>query len=86
MSTGSRSRAWSEVTGGGRGTSIGMASNASNSGGLDEETVAQLMKMVKGLVETVDRLEKKLEEKGKGTIERDEGDESAIDTDDEEDS
>jgi len=86
LSTGSRSRAWSEVTGGGRGTSIGMASNASNSGGLDEETVAQLMKMVKGLVETVDRLEKKLEEKGKGTIERDEGDESAIDTDDEEDS
>jgi len=83
LSTGTRSRAWSEVTGGGRGTSIGMASNGSASGGVAEETVSQLMKMMKGLVETVDRLEKKLEEKGKGA-ERDEGDESAIDTDDDE--
>jgi len=60
-----------------------MASNGSASGGVAEETVSQLMKMMKGLVETVDRLEKKLEEKGKGA-ERDEGDESAIDTDDDE--
>jgi hypothetical protein len=45
--------------------------------------MAQMMRMLKGLVETVDRLEKKLqekEEKGKER-DRDHGDESAIDDD-----
>ncbi|GAA5950318.1 hypothetical protein JCM3765_004502 [Sporobolomyces pararoseus] len=79
LSQTSRSRAWSEAAGGG--ASSGRAGGAAV---VDELTMAQMLKMMKGLVETVDRLERKLqekEEKGKEK-ERDHGDESAIDDSD----
>ncbi|GAA5898939.1 uncharacterized protein JCM6883_003478 [Sporobolomyces salmoneus] len=78
LSQTSRARAWSEAAGA-PGAAIGRAAGG---GGVDELTMASMMKMIKGLVETVDRLEIKLElQKGKGR-ERDIDDESAIDDED----
>lgn len=76
MTTAARARAWTTTT------TTGEAVPA------DELSIVQLVRMVRGLVETVDRLEKKLEvEKGKGREVHHGGDddESAIDDEDEDD-
>lgn len=73
LSQTTRARAWTESTG------IG-AGGRTTGHGADDLTMAQMMAMIQGLVQTVDRLEKKLDGKGKETDLRD--DESAIDDDD----
>ncbi|GAA6010491.1 hypothetical protein JCM11491_006964 [Sporobolomyces phaffii] len=76
--TTSRSRAWSEAT------SAAAARGTGGPAGEDQLTVAQMMRMMKGLVETVERLEKKLDERDGKSKSRQYGDddESAIDDDD----
>ncbi|GAA6058694.1 hypothetical protein JCM10212_003382 [Sporobolomyces blumeae] len=94
LSQSTRARAWSEV-GNSRAPSLAAAVGGGGGGsatgsegvGADPLSAAQMMRMIQGLVATVERLERKIDERderdGRGKARaRDVGDESAIDDDD----